>query len=222
MTNENFPAEIIVALDCLTGEESLRLAEDLGPGLSWVKVGLELFTREGPSIVRTLKAEGYHVFLDLKFHDIPATVSGAVRAAGETGADLVNVHAAGGEAMLRSACDARPPHARVIAVTVLTSERAGGEVVVERALLARECGLDGVVCAAAEAAAVKRACGAGFLCVTPGIRPAGGARDDQARVATPAEAAAGGADLLVVGRAITRAPDPRAVFERMQEEIREV
>ncbi|NNE09000.1 MAG: orotidine-5'-phosphate decarboxylase [Gemmatimonadetes bacterium] len=222
MKKRNLMAEIIVALDGLTGESALRLTRGLGPSLSWVKVGLELYTREGPSIVRSLKEQGYRVFLDLKFHDIPATVFGAVRAAGETGADLINVHAAGGEAMMRRAHEAKPPEARVLAVTVLTSEPAGGRLVVERALLARECGLDGVVCAAAEAADVKRACGVDFLCVTPGIRPAGGARDDQARVSTPAAAAAGGSDLLVVGRAITRADDPRAALESMQEEIREV
>lgn len=214
--------DIIVALDGMTGDEAVALGRNLGPGLTWVKVGLELFTREGPAIVRQLNSENYGVFLDLKFHDIPATVAGAVRAAGESGADLINVHAAGGEAMLRAARDARPSHARLIAVTVLTSEAGGGDLVVERALRARECGLDGVVCAAAEAVAVKQACGNDFLCVTPGIRPAGASRDDQARVSTPAAAAAAGADFLVVGRAITRAEDPRAALERMQEEIRDV
>lgn len=212
---------VIVALDQPTGDEALALARTLrGTGCA-VKVGKELFTAEGPAIVGRLADLGLPVFLDLKFHDIPNTVAGACRAAARLGAWMINVHASGGRDMLLAARDAVAAEAArplLIAVTVLTSlDRArlaevGLDVepaaqVARLAALTRECGLDGVVCSPQEIATVKRL-GREFLAVTPGVRPAGSAQDDQQRVATPADAIAAGADYLVIGRPITRAASP--------------
>ncbi len=214
------------ALDVPTGAEARAWAGRLAGEVGGFKVGLELFVAEGPGFVRELVADGHRVFLDLKFHDIPATMAGAARAAGRLGAVLVNVHAlAGGRALEAAAGAARdgareagvvPP--RVLAVTVLTSHDAAEldalgvagppeGAVLRLARLAREAGIDGVVASAREARAIRTAW-PDALIVTPGVRPAGGDAGDQARVLTPAEAVRAGADYLVVGRPIREAPDP--------------
>jgi len=219
-------AELVVALDFQTAPEALDMARSLAGAAPWMKVGLELFVAEGPAVVRGLKALGFRVFLDLKFLDIPNTVRGAVRSAVKSGADMLNIHAAGGADMARVALAARDAAASecglavrplLLAVTVLTSMqdpdnpilrgRPPLDVVLELARQTRAAGLDGVVCSAREAAAVKAACGRDFLCLTPGIRipDPGAPADDQRRVTTPEAAVAAGADFLVVGRPITRA-----------------
>ncbi|MDR1125997.1 MAG: orotidine-5'-phosphate decarboxylase [Deltaproteobacteria bacterium] len=217
-------AQLAVALDVPDGRLALALAAKLMPVTPWMKVGLELFTLAGPAMVRELKKRGCRVFLDLKFHDIPNTVRGAVRSALAAGADICNIHLAGGEAMSRAAvaemaeARSRGRESLLLGVTVLTStpDQDGGlaDLVLERAVNAKAWGLDGVVCSALEAAAVKRDCGPEFICLCPGIRPAayqdGGRPDDQSRVLTPLEAVRQGADFLVVGRPITRAADPAA------------
>lgn len=217
-------AELVVALDLPDAIPALDLAGKLLPVTPWMKVGLELFTIEGPQIVRELKKMGCKVFLDLKFHDIPNTVRGAVCSALCEGVDICNIHLAGGEAMSRAAVE-EMNEARslghkglLLGVTVLTStpDTDGNlsALVLERAVSAKSWGLDGVVCSALEAAAIKQACGAEFICLCPGIRPVGyydgGAKDDQSRIMTPPEAVRQGADFLVVGRPITRAADPAA------------
>jgi orotidine-5'-phosphate decarboxylase len=224
---------IIVALDVADAEAALALALRLNPKRCRVKVGKELFVAAGPDVVRRLEERGYEVFLDLKFHDIPSTVAGACRAAARLGVWMMNVHASGGEAMLRAAREAiesvvRPP--LLIGVTVLTSlaesdlERVGyaGSVIenVERlARLSRACGLDGVVCSAEEAPLVRKATGEDFVLVTPGIRLAGERADDQARIVTPPEAIRRGANYLVIGRPVTQAPDPGAMLESIDESL---
>jgi orotidine-5'-phosphate decarboxylase len=221
---------IIVPLDVADTEGALTLASRLDPKLCRVKVGKELFVSEGPDVVSRLQERGFEVFLDLKFHDIPNTVAGACRAAARLGVWMMNVHASGGEAMLRAAREAvasvaRPP--LLVAVTILTSlseddlTRVGymGSMLenVERlARLARVCGLDGVVCSAQEATMLRKATGEDFVLVTPGIRVAGDSANDQARVVTPEEAVRLGANYLVVGRSITGARDPAAVLEAIR------
>ena len=223
-------AELVVALDFPTRDEALDMARRLAGVVTWVKVGLELYTAEGPSMVAELRAMGFKVFVDLKFMDIPNTVRGAVRSAVKAGADMVNVHATGGVRMMAAAREGLDEAAAatgrtpvLLAVTVLTSmdERdlalpPGGTVadlVLSLARSAREARLDGVVCSAHEAAAVKAACGAGFVCLTPGIRMAD-ADDDQRRIMTPDRAVAQGADYLVAGRPITRAVDPVTIAKQ--------
>lgn len=221
MNDSNPALPIIVALDYAAADEALAVATSLrGTGCA-VKVGKELFTAEGPAIVGRLRELGLPVFLDLKFHDIPNTVAGACRAAANLGAWMINVHASGGREMLvaaREAVAAVTSRPLLIAVTVLTSlDRArlaevGLDVepatqVARLAELTRDCGLDGVVCSPQEIAVAKRQ-GGDFLAVTPGVRPVGSAQDDQQRIATPAAALAAGADYLVIGRPITRAPSP--------------
>lgn len=234
------PAErLIVALDVPGREEARHLARILRPAGVRFKVGLELFTAAGPALVRELSELGVGVFLDLKFHDIPNTAAGAARAAARLGVWMFNVHAAGGAEMMRRAREAADEGAAaagrrrplVIAVTVLTSLDARAlrdEVGVSRdpaaqvafwAERARAAGLDGVVCSPREVAVVKAACGADFLTVAPGVRPAGAASGDQRRVATPAGAVAAGADYLVVGRPVTADPDPLAAARRIAEEM---
>jgi orotidine-5'-phosphate decarboxylase len=228
---------IVVALDYASAEPALALARRLDPLQCRLKVGKELFTAAGPELVRTLAGMGFGVFLDLKFHDIPNTVASACRAAAGLGVWMVNVHASGGTTMLRAAREAvdtaAPDPARrplLIAVTVLTSmtrEDLAGigldleprEQALRLAQLAAACGIDGVVCSAQEAAAIKAACGSHFRCVTPGIRPAGSAAGDQARIMTPAAAIAAGADDLVIGRPITGAEDPAAALAAIAREI---
>jgi orotidine-5'-phosphate decarboxylase len=229
---------VIVALDFPEAEPAFALVRRL-PADTWYKVGLELFTRAGPPVVRRLVEQGRHVFLDLKLHDIPNTVAGAARAAAALGVRLLTLHASGGEDMLRAAADAVASEneagdgdTRLLAITVLTSLDDGSLAAVmgdgarvepsvgRLAGLARESGVDGVVSSVGECRAVKLACGPDFLVVTPGIRLSGEGAQDQKRVATPAVAREAGADFLVVGRSITRAEDPAAALERIRAELR--
>jgi orotidine-5'-phosphate decarboxylase len=222
---------LIVALDVDTLDAATHLVHCLGPAVEWYKVGKQLFTRHGPAAVRQLREAGKHVFLDLKFHDIPNTVAQAVRSAAGIGAELTNVHASGGPAMLRAAAAAaRESGILLTAVTVLTSmDRAelaavGVDVepaqqVVRLALLSRDCGVAGVVCSPLEVPLLRQACGPHFVLVVPGIRPAGAASDDQKRVMTPQQAAAAGTDFIVVGRPITAAPDPAAAAAAIQRDL---
>ncbi len=224
---------IIVALDCATEQQALAMARRLTPDLCRLKVGLELFVAAGPGVVDRLIALGYDVFLDLKLHDIPNTVARACEAAARLGVWMLNVHTLGGSRMLRAAREAvdrgqqRP---LLTGVTILTSHSqqdiadiglsaTPAEQVASLARLARQAGLDGVVCSPREAAALRREFGAGFLLVTPGVRPADAALDDQRRVMTPAEAVAQGADYLVIGRPVTGADNPGKVLERVHEQV---
>ncbi|MEI6246061.1 MAG: orotidine-5'-phosphate decarboxylase [Acidobacteriota bacterium] len=242
------PNPILVALDVPTADDARALATILGDSVGGLKIGSQLFTSVGPSIVREMVAAGHKVFLDLKFHDIPNTVAGAVAAATDLGVWMVNVHASGGAPMLIAARDAAAqraaalgqPKPLVIAVTVLTSldakilssvgvTRSPLDQVVHLATLVRDCGLDGVVASPQETAAIRQACGPKFVIVTPGIR--GGAadmsaaskttrgKDDQNRTLTPSEAIAAGSSYLVVGRPITAAQDPRAAAQAINAEL---
>jgi orotidine-5'-phosphate decarboxylase len=221
---------VIVALDAPDAEAALALAARLDTRLCRVKVGKELFVAAGPGVVHRLQERGFEVFLDLKFHDIPNTVAGACRAAARLGVWMMNVHASGGEAMMRAAREAvegvaRPP--LLIAVTVLTSladadlaavgfAGTAAENVERLARLARLNGMDGVVCSAQEAGTLRRATGEDFTLVTPGIRLPGDARGDQSRIVSPREAVKMGADYLVIGRPITQSPDPAATLESIR------
>lgn len=218
--------KVIVALDFADATSALDLAQCLDPALCRVKVGKELYTAAGPALVERLTTRGFGVFLDLKFHDIPNTAAAACRAAAGLGVWMLNVHACGGRAMLEASRAALPSGAsapKLIAVTLLTSLGAADlaqigmsgtpeEVVLRLATLAADCGLDGVVCSAREAAVLRTRLGDAFLRVTPGIRLAHATADDQQRVMTPAQAIAAGASYLVIGRPITRAPDPLQVL----------
>lgn len=229
----SFGPRIIVALDFPQARPALDLASRLEPAQCRVKVGSELFTSAGPALVEDLVKRGFGVFLDLKFHDIPNTVAAACRAAAALGVWMLNVHASGGQAMLEAAREATAVTAgapRLIAVTVLTSMSAQDlnavglnetpdEVVLRLALLAKNCGLDGVVCAAREASILRKECGDEFVLVTPGIRPADADTNDQQRIMTPTAAIGAGADYLVIGRPITRAPDPLRALARINQEI---
>jgi len=226
---------LIVALDYADAEDALNMADKLDPESCRVKVGKELFTRSGPSIVKDLTNRGFDVFLDLKFHDIPNTVAKAVLAAAEAGAWMVNVHASGGRHMMEAARNAlsdlsEADRPLLIAVTVLTSMSEAelnelgvsqplNEQVQNLASIAEQSGMDGVVSSAREAAAIKELCGDSFTTVTPGIRPAGACIGDQKRVMTPSEAILGGSDFLVVGRPITAAENPMQVVESIQLDI---
>ena len=223
----------IVALDVPDAASAFALLGRVGPGADFVKVGLQLFTAEGPSVVRRLRDEGRRVFLDLKLHDIPNTVAQAVRSAAALDVQLLTVHASGGAAMLRAAAAAaRGTGVKLLGVTVLTSLSADelaeawgraaltAEAEVERlAALAKTGGIDGVVSSVHELPVVRRAAGEGFLALTPGIRLAGDAAGDQQRVATPAEAARLGADYVVLGRSVTAAADPAAALARAVQEM---
>ena len=216
---------LIVALDVPTSDEADALVDRLVGAVGMFKVGSQLFTEAGPRFVRQLVNRGEKVFLDLKYHDIPNTVAGAVARAAELGVSLLTVHALGGKAMLEAAVGALPAMGtKVLGITVLTShaEENLGEVglggrladnVRRLAHLAKEARLDGVVASPHEVGLIRAACGGDFLVVTPGIRPAGSARGDQARSATPDAAVLAGADYIVVGRPILEAPDPRAAAE---------
>jgi orotidine-5'-phosphate decarboxylase len=226
---------VIVALDVFSADEAVAIAETVRGAVGGFKVGKQLFTAEGPAIVRRLAEQGEHVFLDLKYHDIPNTVAGAVASAVVTGAWMVNVHAGGGRAMMTAAAEAaiataarmRRERPLVIGVTVLTSmndaalaeigvQSTARDQVVRLALLAKDSGLDGVVASPLEIADIRRACGEDFLIVTPGIRaPSQRGKDDQVRTLGPAEALEAGANYLVIGRPITAAADPRAAAEEI-------
>lgn len=229
---------LVVAFDYPRADAALGLADRLAGRIRWAKVGLELFVTAGPNIVHAFAARGFHVFLDLKFHDIPTTVAGACAAAARSGAAMINVHAGGAGEMMRAALDGARrgaaesghPTPKVLAVTVLTS-LSGSELpgyysdrpVTDRVVLlaeaARDAGLDGVVCSPMEIAPLRAALGPDFRLLTPGIRFADGEAGDQKRIATPADAARSGADWIVMGRPITAAPDPIAAAARAVVEI---
>ena len=226
-TSANSP--VIVPLDVPTLGEAVSMARLLTGHVAAVKIGKQLFTAEGPAAIRAMHDLGLRVFLDLKFHDIPNTVAGAVAAAKALGVWLLNVHASGGPAMMRAAATAAagPGHPLVIAVTVLTSlsedehraitgtSRTIEAQVQHLAWEAKAAGLDGVVASPHEIRAIRQKCGPGFLIVTPGVRPADAALDDQHRVMTPGDAVRAGADYLVIGRPITGAPDPVEAARRI-------
>jgi orotidine-5'-phosphate decarboxylase len=230
---------ILIALDTATAAEAVALADSLRGAVGGFKVGHQLFTAAGPDVVRSLVAKGDRVFLDLKYHDIPNTVAGAVQSASGLGVWMMNVHASGGGAMLQAAraaadreADTTGRRPLLIAVTVLTSldaaalasvgvDRTPLEQATSLAELARDHGCDGVVASPQETAAIRQACGPDFIVVTPGIR--GGAAtksgDDQVRTMTPAEAVRAGSSYLVIGRPITGAPDPREAARRIAGEL---
>ncbi|HTP76723.1 MAG TPA: orotidine-5'-phosphate decarboxylase [Rhizomicrobium sp.] len=215
---------VFVAIDTPDLQRALTLSRAVKDHVGGLKIGLEFITACGPDGVKRVVDVGLPVFADVKFHDIPNTVAGASRALARLGANIFNVHTSGGEEMMRegaAAARAIDPNVKVIGVTVLTSlddavlgsvgqRGPAAEQVVRLAQLAKHSGLDGVVCSAHEIGAIRRACGKDFLLVVPGIRPAGADLADQRRVMTPAEAHAAGADILVIGRPITGAPDPAA------------
>jgi orotidine-5'-phosphate decarboxylase len=223
---------LAIALDFAEEREAMQLVERLGQACRWYKIGLELYYAAGNGIVQKLRDRGFNIFLDLKLHDIPNTVAGAVRSATQAGASLLTIHAGGGSAMMTAAAEAAaaPGSPRLLAVTVLTSmdanELAGvgitsspAEQVLRLGRLAQASGIDGMVCSPEEVALLRRETGPDTLLVIPGIRPAGSAVGDQKRVATPARAIADGASMLVVGRPITRAADPAAAAEAVLQEI---
>lgn len=223
---------VIVALDYAAAAPALEFASRVTPELCRLKVGKELFVAAGPQLVEKLVGQGFDVFLDLKFHDIPNTVAQACKAAAQMGVWMMNVHASGGRKMMettREALETLPQRPLLIAVTVLTSMGAedlaelglpAPAVQVERlARLTKDSGLDGVVCSAQEAAMLKAACGKDFKLVTPGIRPASASLDDQNRVMTPEAAMAAGSDYLVIGRPITQSTDPIATLQAINASI---
>ncbi|WP_087545417.1 orotidine-5'-phosphate decarboxylase [Acinetobacter sp. WCHA29] len=218
---------IIVALDAKSEYDALTIVDQLDPALCRVKVGKELFTHEGPSVVKTLQNKGFEVFLDLKFHDIPNTTAQAVCAAADLGVWMVNVHASGGRKMMETCVDrlkAGNYQTQLIAVTVLTSmgredlRDIGLDIepidqVKRLAKLTQESGLDGVVCSAQEAKILREMLGADFALVTPGIRPEGSNADDQKRIVTPKQAMLNGSTHLVIGRPITQAANPNQTLK---------
>jgi orotidine-5'-phosphate decarboxylase len=224
--------QIIVALDFADEHSTMQMLDLIDPAICRVKVGKELFTRYGPQLVRRIHDAGFEVFLDLKFHDIPKTVAGAVAAAADLGVWMTNVHASGGRNMLASARKAISDNhgTKLVAVTVLTSllaedlEEIGiagfpEQQVLRLARMTAECGLDGVVCSAREIELLRHNLPQEFLLVTPGIRPLGDTPGDQKRIETPARALAKGANYLVIGRPITQAPDPALKLSELIQEI---
>jgi len=229
---------IIVPLDVPDVESAIALLDQL-PQVVWWKVGLELFTSTGPTILEVLKSRQKRIFLDLKFHDIPNTVAGACRSAASYGVDLLTIHAASGTEALKSATEAaqqgaaqagvKPP--KLIAITLLTSISAKQlafdlkiplelpEYALEMALLAQKAGLDGAVCSPQEVAQLRQTCGDDFLLVCPGVRPTWSDKGDQKRSLTPAQAIKAGADYLVIGRPITTATEPELAWKRISEEL---
>ena len=225
---------VIIPLDVPSARDAFALVDRLGDNADFYKVGFELYTRGGPDVVRELVARGKRVFLDIKLHDIPNTVAGAVVAASDLGVDLLTLHASGGPRMLESAAAARSGDLRLLAVTVLTSLtpdemsavwgrdiRSVRDDVGRLALMGRDAGVDGIVASALEASWIRQQVGPDFLIVTPGIRPAGSDAGDQNRVTTPGDAVRNGADYLVIGRPITQADDPVAAFASVLQEIDE-
>ncbi|MVF12921.1 orotidine-5'-phosphate decarboxylase [Ketobacter sp. MCCC 1A13808] len=225
---------VIVALDFQYLEQALNLADQLDPEKCRVKVGKELFTREGPSILKALHERDFDVFLDLKFHDIPNTVARACAVAADMGVWMVNVHASGGRRMMGAAKEALElsgAKTRLIAVTVLTSmeqrdladiglDVAPAEQVMRLAKITQECGLHGVVCSAQEASLLKQQFGPEFELVTPGIRPEGVATDDQRRIMTPAQAVSAGVDYMVIGRPIAQSNHPENALDDILTSLR--
>jgi len=225
--------KIIVALDYASATPALALVDRLEPSLCRLKVGKELFTASGPKLLEQLMQRNFEVFLDLKFHDIPNTTAQACKVAASLGVWMVNVHALGGRKMLEAAAEAvihsaqRP---KLVAVTMLTSmgqhdladigiNATPAEMVLRLATLARDSGLDGVVCSAQEAALLRKKCGMGFCLVTPGIRPVQVSADDQARIMTPRAALQAGSNYLVIGRPVTQAADPLQALRDIHQEI---
>ena len=228
---------LVVALDVPTAQEAIALARRLQGRVGMLKIGLELFCAQGPAFIREIQAFA-PVFLDLKLHDIPTTVHRALEALLPLDPALIDIHTQGGPAMIEAAAEAVRAHrqgggrTQLLGVTVLTSldrealTRLGlatdpGDMALHLARLARECGCDGVVCSAQEAASVRDACGEAFHRLTPGIRPRGGAVQDQARVVSPSQALRNGSTWLVVGRPITRAEDPAAAADAILAEMAE-
>jgi orotidine-5'-phosphate decarboxylase len=226
-------SSLIVALDYPDAAQALAMAAQLDPARVILKVGKELFVAAGPALVEKIQRQGFRIFLDLKFHDIPNTVAGAVKVAASMGVWMVNVHASGGRAMLEAAANVLAQQSKrplLTAVTVLTSLGASDlkEVGVERELddqvaalarLTQACGLDGVVCSAREAVFLRGQLPPPFCLVTPGIRPQGSSTDDQARTLTPEAACALGVDYLVIGRPITQAADPAAMVAKILQQM---
>ena len=226
-------AKIIVALDYALATSALALVDRLEPSLCRLKIGKELFTASGPKLLEQLMQRNFEVFLDLKFHDIPNTTAQACKVAASLGVWMVNVHALGGRKMLEAAAEAvihsaqRP---KLVAVTMLTSmgqhdladigiNATPAEMVLRLATLARDSGLNGVVCSAQEAALLRKKCGMGFCLVTPGIRPVQVSADDQARIMTPRAALQAGSNYLVIGRPVTQAADPLQALRDIHQEI---
>jgi orotidine-5'-phosphate decarboxylase len=221
---------LIVSLDFPNQVKALALVSVLSGAISTYKIGLQLYTAEGPGIVRAVAATGAKVFLDLKLHDIPNTVAKAVAAAGQLGVQMLTVHLSGGRAMLEAAVEARSPNLSLLGVTVLTSAtsetltetgvRSGiEEQVLRLAELGRKSGIDGLITSPHEVRALRERLGDEMRLITPGVRPSWAAANDQKRFTTPSEALKNGADHLVIGRPITADPDPRAAVERLLEEI---
>jgi orotidine-5'-phosphate decarboxylase len=229
---------VIIALDFECADRAKDFLSGFEGESPYIKVGMELYYAEGPSLIKWLKEKNFRVFLDLKLHDIPTTVHKAMKVIGGLDVDMVNVHAAGGTAMMKAAKEgllaAGAQHTKLIAVTQLTSTTEKvlkdellikdtdlNECVTHYAKLAKDSGLDGVVCSVQEARAIKNVCGDDFLTVTPGIRPEGSDTHDQARIATPAEAAVKGSDYMVIGRSITQSEKPAGSYKNILKEWRE-
>lgn len=221
---------LIVALDFPTQAKALALVSLLSGSVSIYKIGLQLYTAEGPAIVRAVAATGAKIFLDLKLHDIPNTVARAVAAAGELGVQMLTLHLSGGRAMLEAAAEARPPGLCLLGVTVLTSATPESltetgvnsgieEQVLRLAELGRECGIDGLITSPQEVPILRERLGTEVKLVTPGVRPSWAAANDQKRFTTPNQALKNGSDYLVIGRPITADPDPRAAVARLLEEM---
>lgn len=231
-TNER----IIIAADVATRDEAMQLMEQIGEKAIWYKIGMQLFTSEGPQIVKEFKNAGKKLFLDLKFHDIPNTVFGAVSSAAAIGVDMLTIHTCGGTEMMKKAAEARDKAGtglKILGVTLLTSideATAKNELrlsipaqgyVLQMADMAASCGIDGVVASAQESAPIKQQNGSKLWVVTPGIRPVWASKDDQARIKTPAQAILDGSDQLVIGRPITGAQDKKQAFQMIIDEIEE-
>ena len=221
---------MIVALDFPTQAKALALVSVLSGSVSTYKIGLQLYTASGPAIVQAVAASGAKIFLDLKLHDIPNTVAKAVGAAGELGVQMLTIHLSGGSAMLKAAVEAKPPHLALLGVTVLTSatQETLGEIgvagdlegqVIRLADLGKNSGVDGLITSPLEVAVLRQRLGPEITLVTPGVRPAWAAADDQKRFTTPGEAVKSGADYLVIGRPITAAADPKGAVERIVAEM---
>ena len=227
-------SRVIVALDFDNQQAALAFADQLDPAQCRLKVGKELFTAAGPALVKTLVERDFDIFLDLKFHDIPNTVAKAIKAAADLGVWMANVHASGGSRMMQAAKQAlveQGSDMQLIAVTVLTSmddadlletgvQRSPSEQVMHLAQLTQNCGLDGVVCSAQEASALKSSLGANFKLITPGIRLPDSAADDQRRIVSPTDAVALGSDYLVIGRPITQSAQPLDTLQQINHSLK--
>jgi orotidine-5'-phosphate decarboxylase len=234
MSATRFPNPIFAALDTPDLPRALEIAKSIQPHVGGLKVGLEFITAHGPDGIKRIAETGAPVFADVKFHDIPNTVAGASKAIAHLGASIFNVHASGGDAMMRAALDAArsvDPKIKIIAVTVLTSledsdldavgqKKPSRDQVLRLAELTKKSGLDGVVCSAHEIEPIRKAIGPDFMLVVPGIRPTGADLADQKRVMTPREALKAGADILVIGRPITGAPDAGLAAQQIAASLR--